>query len=433
MSTFLGMRGTADWVADERPKSWREMILYLYPNGKAPLTAILSQMSKESVNDPEFNWWTQTMESVSGAITSIYDDAGLGTEYTSGAAEGTTLYVKCAEALAEQIRAGHQVVIRTAADSRTDVTAKVTSVILNGASSAVGVRLLEAEQTADDLAASDRLIVIGSINPEGGEMPSAIAKNPTKFYNYTQIFRTPLEITRTARKTKLRTEDSYQRAKREALEMHSIEMEWNTLFGVMDERTGDNGKPERTTMGIVPFVRANAASNVLDYRYATTAMGVTAAAAWSANGDEWFDYVFELLARYAMLQDMVWLCGSGAISAINVLAKANGTINLTPESESFGLKVLNWITPFGTVKLMTHPLLSQESSTRNMMVGITPKDVRFRYIDDTTFYSEKEQQNTGHGRIDGTKEEYLTEGGYEFEHPEHFMILDGVGKLNLET
>ena len=33
---FLGMRGTGDWVDDQRPMNWRENILYLYPNGMTP-------------------------------------------------------------------------------------------------------------------------------------------------------------------------------------------------------------------------------------------------------------------------------------------------------------------------------------------------------------------------------------------------------------
>lgn len=52
---FLGMRGTGDWVVDQRPKNWREQILYLYPNGMAPLTALLSKMKSEKVDDPESN------------------------------------------------------------------------------------------------------------------------------------------------------------------------------------------------------------------------------------------------------------------------------------------------------------------------------------------------------------------------------------------
>ena len=35
---FLGMRGTGDWVTEERPKSWREMILFLYPQSVGSLT-----------------------------------------------------------------------------------------------------------------------------------------------------------------------------------------------------------------------------------------------------------------------------------------------------------------------------------------------------------------------------------------------------------
>ena len=47
---FLGMRGTGDWVTDQRPKSWREVILQQYPNGSAPLTAILRKMSSEAIS-----------------------------------------------------------------------------------------------------------------------------------------------------------------------------------------------------------------------------------------------------------------------------------------------------------------------------------------------------------------------------------------------
>jgi hypothetical protein len=68
---------------------------------------------------------------------------------------------------------------------------------------------------------------------------------------------------------------------------------------------------------------------------------------------------------------------------------------------------------------------------RNSIVGVTPKSMKWRYIDDTSFYADGEKQNTGHGRIDGTKEEYLTEGGYEYQHPEHFLVLNGIGEDSL--
>jgi hypothetical protein len=55
MAGFLGMRGTGDWATDQRPKNWREVILHEYPNGSAPLTAVMSKLGSEKVDDPEFN------------------------------------------------------------------------------------------------------------------------------------------------------------------------------------------------------------------------------------------------------------------------------------------------------------------------------------------------------------------------------------------
>ncbi len=83
---FLGMRGNGDWVDNQRPENWRQQILYLYPNGMAPLTAILSMMGSESVDDPRFHWWTQSQSAVSGAVDSIWMDAGLTIPVVGGSA-----------------------------------------------------------------------------------------------------------------------------------------------------------------------------------------------------------------------------------------------------------------------------------------------------------------------------------------------------------
>ena len=44
---ILGLRGTGDWGTDERPKNFRESILWMEPNGNAPLTALLSKARSE--------------------------------------------------------------------------------------------------------------------------------------------------------------------------------------------------------------------------------------------------------------------------------------------------------------------------------------------------------------------------------------------------
>ena len=40
---IAGLRGSGDFATDERPKDFREMILFRRPNGQAPLTALLSR------------------------------------------------------------------------------------------------------------------------------------------------------------------------------------------------------------------------------------------------------------------------------------------------------------------------------------------------------------------------------------------------------
>ena len=55
--TVLGMRGTGSWSTDERPNNWREKLLYLFPNSPAIMTALVSKLANEFVDDPKFNWF----------------------------------------------------------------------------------------------------------------------------------------------------------------------------------------------------------------------------------------------------------------------------------------------------------------------------------------------------------------------------------------
>lgn len=420
---FLGMRGTGDWTADERPKSYRDMILYLYPNGDAPLTAILAKMSMESVDDPEFNWWTKALPQQSGAITGVYTNSTLATAYVSGAALGATLYIKVAEAAADEVRAGHVVVLRLDTDLTLDVVAKVTAVTKAGASSYLTVKLLEADDNSatKDLSDATSFLVIGNSNPEGADRPEGIAYDPVKLSNYTQIFRTPLSLTRTAMKTKLRTGEAYKRAKKEALELHSIEMERARIWGIPTETTGANGKPERTSGGILHFIRQNAASNVSDYR--TAYSGVT----WATSGKVWLDTMMEQLFRYGKTEKLA-LCGSGALLGINQVAEASGQYQLNAKATSYGIQVVELVSPFGVLYLKRHPLFSYNTTDRNSMLVLEPEKLRTRTIDDTFFKpDESEKKSTGAGR-DGVEEEFLTEDGLELHHPECFGYLSGVGQ-----
>lgn len=435
MAGFLGMRGTGDWATDQRPKNWREGILYLYPNGMAPLTALLSKMGNEKVDDPQYYWWTKMLASQSATITAgqIWTNVALDAAVGDASVAGATVYVQMTAANVAQFRVGHQVLLRDSSDYTVDVNGKVTAVITNGASSYLAVYLLEADDnsTTHGLSDVDTVLINGNINAEGASMPEAISYDPLKWNNYTQIFRTPLEITRTARLTRLRTGDAYKELKREALELHSIEMERAFMWGIATENTGSNGKPERTTMGLVPAINgagtpAGGTSGTVDaYNLNTDYSGQT----WLAGGEDWLDEQLEIMFRYGQ-RDKLAFVGSGALLGINRLVKNVGQFNFNPATKAYGIKVVEWTTPFGMINLMTHPLFSYDATTRNSMVIFEPKNLKYRFITDTTFYDEKEKQNTGWTRTDGTKEEFLTECGLEYHHPAGWGYLNGVGKDN---
>jgi hypothetical protein len=429
MSGFLGMRGSGDWVTDARPKNWRETILFLYPNGSMPLTAIMSKMKSEKTDDPQYYWWTKLLPTQTGTVTGVKTDSTLLTDYVSGGIAGTIVYLKMAAADVIHFRVGHQVLMRDASDSTNDHVGKVVARVANGAMSYIGVKLLEADDngTGTDISNCDKVIVIGSINAEGAAMPTGVSYDPDKLYNYTQIFRTPLSITRTAQKTKLRTGDAYKEMKREALELHGIEMEKAFLFGVAYEGTGDNGKPERTTEGIITHLRNQSSANVADYQLDATYHGKN----WldDGGGETFLDEYLELVFRYGR-QSKLAICGTGALLGLNNLAKANSHFTMTSTTKAYGINVTEWVTPMGTIMLKTHPLFNIESTLRNSMLILEPENLVYRYIDDTQFYAEGEAKaaaGTQGGRIDGRSEEFLTECGLEMHHPYTASFLSGVG------
>lgn len=433
MAGFLGMRGTGSWAADQRPKNWREGILYLYPNGKAPLTAILSMLKSEPVDDPEYYWWTKNLATQNATLTGVYTDV-LSTPYTSGGSAGDSLYLKMSAADESQFRIGHLVLIRDASDFTVDVVAKVTAVVSNGANSYAKVKLLEDDDNssyAHDLSDADTLLIIGNVNEEGAAMPSAISYDPVKLYNYTQIWRTPLIITRTGKKTKLRTGDAYKELKREALEYHSIEMEKSLLWSIASENTGDGGYPERTTEGVIQTLRRLNSGNVVDFSLLAGYDGKN----WldEGGGEDFLDTYLEQVFRYGSTEKLA-LCGSGALLGLNRLARAGAHMTLTPTTKDYGIDVTEWVTPFGKVFLKTHPLMSEEVTTRNGMLILDMQHIKLRTLDDTQFYAEGDAKKAGPGtnagRIDAQSEEFLTEAGLEVHHPYAHAYLNGIGLNN---
>lgn len=411
---FLGMRASSDFTVEgQRPKNWREMILRLYPNGKAPLTAIMALAKSEATDDPEFNWFCKELPSQTAKSGGVYDAQNLTTPITAKKNKGDNMFVKMTEAEVKQFVPNHTVLL-SGDDTSADCVSVVEAVVKAGASSYIKLKLLEDTPADFTNAKVKTASIVGSAHEEGALIGQAIAYDPYKVRNYTQIFRNALEISRTAEKTKLRTGDAKKEAKREALELHSIEMEKAFIFGVPSENTGANGKPQRTTGGLIWAIKNH--GGLVD----------NFTGDWNDIGLDWLEERLMELFRFGETDKLAFV-GDAALLGINRLARKYGTWQYTTATRAFGINIVDLVTPFGSITMKTHPLFSFNPANRHSMLIFEPKNIRFRYITDTTYFSDDGKH--GHNRYDGIKEEYLTECGLEFHFPKSWAWLNNVGKV----
>ncbi|MCP3684328.1 MAG: DUF5309 domain-containing protein [bacterium] len=434
---FYGMRGTGDFVADQAPKSWREAIIRWFPNGDAPLTAMLSKMKPKVTTSSTINWWTKGLPLQAGTITGKYTDSSLSVAYTTGAVSGDFLYIKMSAADLTQFRIGHQVTLRYPTDMTVDVVGKIVARDNNGASSYVQVVLLEDDDnsTTYDLSDATRILVTGNMNAEGAGVPDSIAYNPTKWSNLTQIFKTSMTITGTAMEEELRTRPGlFAETQKDCLQDHSVEMEKAFLFSVPSETTGDNGKPERSTLGLIPAIRGGYtghggdAGTVSDYVTDSTYAGQS----WLSGGEDWLNEKLEAVFRYGKKEKMCF-CGSSVLMAINRIVRNNGDFAWGPDTSVYGIRIREWITPLGSLGLISHPLFNYEFSLRKAMVIFEPEGVIYCPLRnrDTKFIEEKiGKDNTGYNSRDAITNLYLTEAALEYHNPISFAYLTGFGDAN---
>lgn len=434
MPAFLGMRGTGDWATNEAPEDWRQGILYLNPNGGTVLTGMLSMLGSEVAEDYRYHWWTKVLPEQAADVTGVYKDSNLSSAYSGdNYSSGQVVYLKMAEADIPQFRVGHTVNIEVIDDYRYRTFGEITSTFSNGANSYISVRLLmDTDSTYDiDNGTVDFVEIAGNDNEQGAEMPQGVSYQPVEYENCTQIWRTPLRITNTARATKVRTKDTYMEMQREALELHALEIEKSILWGKKSVTTGANSEPKTTTDGIATVIvdaAANGNSTASAYHLDSDYSGKT----WLQGGKDWLNAKLTDNYRWGSMEKF-GLIGDYGFNALADLAEISADINLRPGTVSYGIKVIEWMLPNGGVLyLKQHPLFAQSSTHRRDLLILEPNRLKWRYIEgrDTHFIEDPQDKRNRNNSRDATEEEYLTEAGLEYHFPQTMAYLTGLGKDN---
>ena len=417
MASTFGLREVADFsTTGQRPKNWREGLNLLFPNGDLSLTGLTALGKQRDIDDPEYSYFEKDLADQGGAftVTEVYTDQGmLSKKGAASVTAGETLYIKITEAIEQHLRPMHVLMLIDTSDPTTKMLGKVTATYKNGDNSRVTwVSLASALSTVPNVV--DYADIVGTMGPEGTVSPTGRNYRETRYFNYAQIMKSPAEITNTAKKTRFRTGDAWTEEKREALQYHGLEWEMAAFFGEKTERTGSNGKKERTTQGAISFLTENYDTNVVDFPDDSSLT-------WLQGGEDWMDEKLEQFFRWGRRKKLA-IAGNGALLGIMRLAKNGADIKLDPRSIEFGTSVHQWITPFGELLIHTHPLFTQRVYNTNTMLILEPENVEHAVLRDTAF-----EDNIQANDADFQKAQWITEMGFQWNHPKTMGYMTGVG------
>lgn len=348
MSGISGLRGTGDWGTDERPKDFRESILFYSPDGDAPIFGLSAKAGKKSVTDPEFAWWAEANNlfrlQISGAL------AAADTIATVNSVDPTASTMSALFGTATHLKAGDLLLVEKVDQATFDNEIVMVDTVLSDTQ----FTILRAQggTSAAIIADTTFLTLIGSAYAEGSAAPRATSKNPVKFSNFIQIFKDSYEITGTADNTKARTGSAWSNDKKRKMFKHSADIEWSIMFGRKSEQTGDNGKPLRFMGGLreqIPQALPSAGGR-------TTVFGAPVTAATFADAiAPAFDFDF------GGGNTRMGFCGNFVRSEMGKVIQATTGIRmeLGETIKVYGQAFQEFIMPQGRILLKSHPLLSR--------------------------------------------------------------------------
>lgn len=379
---FAGLRGTGDWGTGERPQNFREMILWSNPNGAAPLFALLSKAKKQSVDDPQFHWFE---EKLTLPRVQINYGTGYSTTATSIVIDSGGLNLVAGDLLMAE--KAESAVIDNEIMTVVTVTSDTALTISRGSAGTI------AATQADDI----YLQKIGNAFEEGTTGPDISQRNPTKLTNYTQIFKTAVGITGTAKETRARTGDALMNDKKRKSFDHSAAIEMAMMFGrAYEDTTGS--KPKRYMGGLRQFITTN-----------TTIFTTT------PTEDTFLSAVYPVF-NYNVGgagDERIILCGNGFLNSLNKLVRdsSNTQIRYDGPFKLYGMNLQRWVLPQGTVGIKSHPLMNNHARFTYSAFILDAASLIYRPLRDTRF-----KNNTQANDKDSIEGMWLTECGLEVQN-----------------
>jgi len=360
-------------VAGTVKGSFASAILQLYPTGSSPLLALSSGMQSEDEKSVVITWFEENH--LSGYLT-VTNNAGTGTTFTLS--DGT-------QVVAGTIMLVHSTGEYIFVDSITGNSATVTRgfagstvTSINGSVTPVPIQR------------------ITTAHEEGSAKPTSIANLGYPRFNYMQIFRNAWDATGTAKAVEYHTGDVVAKNKRDAGVFHAEDIERALLWGKQTIGVLNN-KPFRTMDGITNQITTNVSAKASNTPH--------------ENIDTFLQTIFERNIK-GKPNERIAFCGNTVVSVINNIARIDGTINIQPGQTEFGMKVMKWMTPYGDISLMTHPLMNENPVWTKELYVLHPGAIKIKYLR-RTHHDTNDRDGTRAG-ADADFGVYTTEASIEY-------------------
>jgi hypothetical protein len=347
-----GIFASNQGIVGERQGDFASAVLMTNPTGNSPFLAMSAGMNKEEAADTVFTWFEDAYHAGRAACVS----GGTGTTVV---VDDGTFYTPNTILLVEET-GEHLFVTAVAGNSLTVVRGLAgTSVV--------------------SITSSHNVQKIGNAFEEGSGMPTAVTQQGAPRMNYTQIFRNGWAITGTAKAVKFLTGSKLAYNKQMCAMYHAEDMERSFIWGKKAITTLNN-KQFRLTDGVLAQIEQNGGTVMS----AATDSGSGAVAGELSRGDL-ETFIREVFAYNVkgMPNERIAFSGSMPLEVLNRMAFLDGTYNFSQGETKLGIAITTITTPFGTLKLMTHPLMSENPVWNREMYVLHPGGITKKVLRDT--------------------------------------------------
>lgn len=350
----VGIFSSFNFTTDTARKSFAAQFIRLMPNGTAPLFGMTGMMSEEIAAQVEHGFFTKTMlfpQLVLSANISATDTV-LNVTTTTNVLPGMVMRVS---------------------------SGSFENVLINTVLSLTQVAVVRGVGSIPPAAALSgvALYQVGNAFEESSIRPQALAINPVRITNLTQVFRNTWAISGSVAATQMIVGDTNIAENRtDCAAFHAADIEKMLFFG-QKGTSFRNGQPFRLADGLISIV-----GNLSFYPPSYSAANINTAAATTnyTQLEGFLDPCFNQTTDPKYGNERILIVGGIARRVINNIGRTNGTYFLQSGQTDFGLQFDSFRIARGTFRMIEHPLFNSNPAWAAMAVAVDLPTFNVAYL-----------------------------------------------------